>query len=96
MHAFGLCLPLLLPNLQLPLLQYNQHDLIARLAREGLFEVLIGCDLAFRNVEEDVGDLQDVVEVLFRTGAIFEDFVFIARDFKALFALLYAHERDIC
>lgn len=41
--------------------------------------------MALGNVEKDIWNLQDVVEVGFDAGAVFEDFVFVARDFESLF-----------
>ena len=42
--------------------------------------------MAFGDVDEDGGDLEDFVEVGFETGAVLEDFVFVAGEFEALFA----------
>lgn len=44
------------------------------------------CGLTFGDVEEDVGNLQDVVEVFFYTRPPFENLVFVASDFEALLA----------
>jgi hypothetical protein len=41
--------------------------------------------LAFGDIEEDVGDLEHIVEVFFLAVAPFEDFVFVAGYFEALF-----------
>lgn len=88
MHPLQLLLPLLLANLQFTLHQNLHDDLISADAfAEGLNEVVVGRDLAFGDVEEDVWDLQDVVEVCLVAGAVGLDGVFVAGDFEAFFAL---------
>jgi hypothetical protein len=52
--------------------------------------------LPFGDVEEDVGDLEDIVEVFLYAITPFEDFVFVAGYFEALFAFFETYERDIC
>jgi hypothetical protein len=88
MHPLQLLLPLLLAHLQLPFHQDLHDDLVSADAfAESLDEVVVGRDLAFGDVEEDVWDLQDVVEVCFVAGAVGLDGVFVAGDFEAFFAL---------
>jgi len=52
--------------------------------------------LAFTDREEDVGDLEDIVEVGFDAGAVLKDFVFVAGDFETLLALFESYEGDVC
>lgn len=52
--------------------------------------------LTFADGEKYVGDLEDVIEVCFDAGAVFEDFVFVAGYFEALFAFFETDEGDVC
>jgi hypothetical protein len=42
--------------------------------------------LGFLDGEEDCWDLEDIVEVFFGAGAVFEEFVFVARQFELFLA----------
>lgn len=41
-------------------------------------------------------DLEDVVQVFFGLGAVFEDFVLVAGDFEAFFAFFEPDQGDVC
>ena len=43
-------------------------------------------DLALRDIDEDLVYLKDLIKVLLVAVAPFEDFVFVAGEFEALFA----------
>lgn len=40
--------------------------------------------------------MEDVVQVFFDSGTVFEDFVFVAGYFEAFLAFLHAHEGYVC
>jgi hypothetical protein len=42
--------------------------------------------LCFGDGEEDGWDLEDIVEIFFSAGSVFEQFVFVTGEFKALLA----------
>lgn len=42
--------------------------------------------MGFGDGEEDGGDLEDIVEVGFGAGAVFEEFVLVAGELEAFFA----------
>jgi hypothetical protein len=48
--------------------------------------------LPFGDVQEDVGDLEDIIEVFLYAVAPFEDFVLVAGYFEALFAFFETDE----
>lgn len=52
--------------------------------------------MVFGDVEEDVWDLEDVVEVCFDVGVLFEDFVFVVGDFEVFFVFFEMDEGDVC
>ena len=52
--------------------------------------------MPFADGEENVGDLEDVVEVSFDARAVFENFVFVTGYFEALFAFFETYEGDVC
>jgi hypothetical protein len=72
--------------LNFTLLQDFQDDLITGETRKGLFEVVIGSDFAFGDIEEDILDLEDVVEVGFVAGAERCDGVLVTCDLESLLA----------
>ena len=97
LQSFRLGMSLLLPDLHFPFLQ----NLLDNIIRAGLWAkslLQVGCwgGLALGDGEEDVGDLEDVVEICFYAAAVFEDFVLVASDLEALLALFEADERNIC
>lgn len=96
MDALQLGVALLLADLELAAGEDLEDDVLQRrVLAKGLGEVGGRGGLAARDVEEDVGDLQDVVDVFLVAGPPFEDFVLVARDFEALLGLFVAHEGDV-
>lgn len=86
----------LLANLQIALVQDFQNNVIdGSVFAESLCEVGGGRGLAFGDVEEDGGDLEDIVEVGLDAGAVFEDFVLVTGDFETLLTALEPYERDV-
>lgn len=69
MHHFQLRVALLLPDLELALLQdLEDYGVLGGGGAEGLLEVSVGRNGAFGDVGEDLVDLEDFVEVGFTRG----------------------------
>lgn len=69
MHHFQLRVALLLPDLELALLQdLEDYSVLGGGGAEGLLEVGVGRNGAFGDVGEDLVDLEDFVEVGFTRG----------------------------
>lgn len=52
--------------------------------------------MSFADGEEDIGDLENVIEVFFDSGPVFEDFVFVAGNFEAFLTFFQTYEGDVC
>ena len=88
---------LFLADLQFAFVKDFEDDFVeGGFGAEGFGEVGGGGRLAFADVEEDGGDLEDVVEVFFGAGAVFKSLVFVAGDFEAFAALFEAYEGNVC
>ncbi len=97
MYPLRLCMSLFLSDLHLPFLQDLLYYIIdAGFGPEGFCEILGWRCLAFADGEEDVGNLEDIIEVCFYAGAVFENFVFVAGDFEAFLSFLKSYEGNVC
>lgn len=74
---------------------YLLHDRVNVGRAEGLLQFLALRNLSLRDVHEDVGDLEDIVDVGLYTAAPFLDFVLVASDLEAFAALFEANDRDV-
>jgi hypothetical protein len=60
--------------------------LIARETGKGLFQVVIGSDLSFGDVDEDILNLEDIIEIGLVAGTKGCDGVFVTCDFEPFLA----------
>lgn len=74
---------------------YLLHDGVDVSRVEGLLQFLTLRDFSLRDVHEDVGDLEDIVDVGLYTAAPFLDFVLVAGDLEALAAFLEANDGNV-
>jgi hypothetical protein len=77
---------LLLSNLNLALFEDLQDDLITGQPGKGFFQVVVGSDLSFGDVDKDILNLEDIIEVGFVAGTKGCDGVFVTCDFEPFLA----------